>query len=87
MCPRLRRDRLPAGVREVEIRLTPVQEQALRWAATRGVVRRRDLVARCEISAEAARRALLGLERAGVLQREGSGRGTQYVFGPRAPDA
>jgi DNA-binding NtrC family response regulator len=77
--PRLRRDRLPEGVRELGVPLTPVQEQALRLAATRGEVRRRDLVARFEISAEAARRALLGLERARVLQREGSGRGARYV--------
>jgi two-component system nitrogen regulation response regulator GlnG len=78
--PRLRRERLPEGVRALGIRLTPVQEQALRLAATRGEVRRRDLVARGGLSAEAARRALLGLERAGALRREGGGRGTRYVL-------
>jgi DNA-binding NtrC family response regulator len=78
--PRLRRDRLPEGVRELGVRLTPVQEQALRLAATRGEVRRRDLAERCRISAEAARRALLGLERAGALRRAGRGRGARYVL-------
>ena len=78
--PRLRRARLPEGMRELGIRLTPVQEQALRVAATHGEVRRRDLVARCGISPELARRALLGLERADALRREGRGRGARYIL-------
>jgi DNA-binding NtrC family response regulator len=77
---RLRRDRLPAGMRAFGINLTPVQEQALRLASSRGEVRRRDLAARCGISPEAARRALLGLQRAGFVHREGSGRGVRYVL-------
>jgi predicted HTH transcriptional regulator len=77
--PRLRRDRLPEAMRALGIDLTTVQEQALRLALSHGEVRRADLVARCGISREAARRALLGLERAGVVRREGSGRGTRYV--------
>jgi DNA-binding NtrC family response regulator len=79
--PRLRRDRPPA-VRAPGIELTPVQEQALRLASSRGELRRGDLMARCGISRESARKALLGLERAGVVQREGSGRGVRYVLAP-----
>jgi len=79
--PRLRRDRLPAAMQALGIiRLTPVQEQALRLAASRGEVRRGDLAARCGISPEAARRALLGLERAGVVRRVGRGRAARYVL-------
>ena len=77
--PRLRRDRLPAAVRALGTRFTPVQEQALRLASSSGEVRRGDLVARCAISRKSARRALLGLERAGIVRREGSGCGVRYV--------
>jgi hypothetical protein len=42
-------------------------------------VRRADLVARCGISHEIARRALAGLERLGLLRRIGLGRATRYV--------
>ena len=42
----LRRDRVPEAVRALGMRLTPVQEAALRLASGRGGVRRRDLVAR-----------------------------------------
>ena len=77
--PRLRRDRLPAAVRTFGTDFTPVQEQALHLASSRGEVRRRDLAARCGISRESARRALLGLERAGIVRREGSGRAVRYV--------
>jgi len=80
--PRLRRDRLPAAVQALGIECTPVQEQALRLASSRGEVRRGDLMARCGISRELARKALLGLERAGVVRREGSGRGVRYVLAP-----
>jgi len=83
--PRLRRDRLPAAMRALGISLTPVQELALRLALSHGEVRRGDLVARCGISREAARQALLGLERAGAIRREGSGRGARYVPGVPTP--
>ena len=82
--PRLRRDRFPEAVRALGMRLTPVQELALRLASGRGAVRRRDLVARGGISPEVARRALLGLQRAGLVRREGSGRGVRYVLAPPA---
>ncbi len=68
-----------------EIRLTPVQEQALRLASSRGEVRRGDLAARCGISPETARQGLLGLERAGELGRVGSGRAVRYVLISPAP--
>jgi DNA-binding NtrC family response regulator len=84
--PRLRRERVPETARPLGIELTPVQEQALRIASSRGEVRRGDLVARCGISRELARRALLGLERAGAVRREGRGRGVRYVLAPRAGD-
>ena len=83
--PRLRRDRLPEAIRALALRLSPVQEQALQFAFGRREVRRRDLVARCGISPASAQRALSGLERAGVVRREGSGRGARYVLAPRAP--
>jgi DNA-binding NtrC family response regulator len=83
LLPRLRRDRVPAAVRALGIGLTAVQEEALRLALSRGEVRRGDLMARCGISRESARKAMLGLERAGVVRREGSGRGVRYV--PVAP--
>jgi DNA-binding NtrC family response regulator len=77
--PRLRRDRLARAMRALGINVTAVQEQALRLAASHGEVRRGDLAARCGISPKAARRALLGLERAGAIRREGAGRGVRYV--------
>ncbi|MGH2359434.1 MAG: sigma 54-interacting transcriptional regulator [bacterium] len=77
--PRLRRERVPGAMRALGIELTPVQEEALRLASGRGAVRRGDLVARCGISRETARKALLDLERAGALRREGRGRGVLYV--------
>jgi DNA-binding NtrC family response regulator len=78
--PRLRRDQFPEAVRALGMHLTPVQELALRLASSRGAVRRRDLVARGGISPEVARRALLGLERADLVRREGRGRGVRYVL-------
>lgn len=82
--PRLRRGRIPDTVRGFGITLTPVQEHALRLAAARGEVRRRDLMGRCGISPDLTRRALLGLERSGLVQREGRGRGVRYVLAPAA---
>ena len=61
------------------IELTPGREQALRIASSRGEMRRADLVARGGSSLESARKALLGLERAGAVRRDGSGRGVRYV--------
>ncbi len=77
--PRLRRGRLPDAMRPPGIQLTLVQEQALQLRATRGEVRGADLVARCRVSHEVARRALAGLERLGLLRRVGLARATRYV--------
>ena len=85
MLPKLRRGRLPDRVRALDPSWTPVQRQALRLLSTRGEIRRGDLVLRCGVSREVARRALVGLERARVVQREGSGRGTRYVLVAGAP--
>jgi DNA-binding NtrC family response regulator len=84
--PRLRRESLPGAVRGLgpALGLTPVQREALRLVESRGEVRRGDLIARCGVSREAARRALAGLERAGSVRREGSGRGARYVMASRA---
>ena len=77
--PGLRRQPPPETMRALGRRPTLVQEQALRMAASRGQVQRGELAARCQISPEAARRALRALERAGVVRREGAGRGARYV--------
>ena len=42
-------------------------------------MRRADLVARCRVSHELARRALAGLARLGLLRRVGLARATRYV--------
>jgi two-component system response regulator HydG len=68
--------RVPAG----GMPLAAVQRVALDLASSRGEVRRRDVMARCGISREAARRVLVGLERAGVVERAGNGRGSRYVL-------
>jgi DNA-binding NtrC family response regulator len=60
------------------------QREALRIAAKRGEVRRRDLMIRCGISRETARRELVGLVARGLLRRVGGGRGARYVPGPGA---
>jgi len=78
--PSLRRDWRPDAMRARGIRLTPVQEHALRLATTHGHVRRADLVARCAVSPKVARRALRGLEMAGAVRLEGRGRGARYVL-------
>jgi DNA-binding NtrC family response regulator len=64
--------------------LTWSQREALRIVAERREVRRRDVMARCGISRELARRELVRLVRAGLLRRVGSGRGARYVPGPIA---
>jgi len=59
--------------------LTRCQREALRIAAQRGEVRRRDVIVRCQISRESARRELIGLSERGLLVRVGRGRGVRYV--------
>jgi DNA-binding NtrC family response regulator len=83
--PGLRRYQLPLAVGELATGLTMVQQQALLLASSRSGVNRRDLMARCGISQESARRALLGLERTGAVQRNGRGRAVRYVPVSRAP--
>ena len=60
--------------------LTWAQREALRISAEHQEVRRRDLMARCGISREVARRALASLVERGLLQRVGRGRGARYVL-------
>lgn len=58
----------------------PAQE-ALRIAAARGEVRRSDLIARCGISRESARKYFVGLVARKLLRRVGSGgRGVRYTL-------
>jgi hypothetical protein len=78
--PRLRRDRLPEAMRALPLRPSVAQEQALQVAFGGGEVRRRDLVRRFGFPRTAAQRALAGLERAGVIRREGRGRAVRYVL-------
>jgi DNA-binding NtrC family response regulator len=68
----------PRIVESQTVGLTWVQEDALRIAVERGEVRRRDVIIRCGISREAARRQLVGLVERGLLRRIGSGRGARY---------
>jgi DNA-binding NtrC family response regulator len=56
------------------------EQEALRIAAARGGVRRSDLVKRCGISTEAARKYFLGLVERRLLRRVGGGRGVRYVL-------
>jgi two-component system response regulator HydG len=55
------------------------QEEALSIAAAGPGVRRQDLMGRCRISREAARRHLTSLVARGLLRRVGQGRSTRYV--------
>ena len=59
--------------------LSWLQHEVLRIATERREVRRADLVARCRVSHEVARRALAGLARLRLLRRVGLGRATRYV--------
>jgi predicted HTH transcriptional regulator len=59
--------------------LSSLQHEALRIASELREVRRRDLIARCGISREVARRQLASLVRLGLLRPMGSGRGARYV--------
>jgi DNA-binding NtrC family response regulator len=74
--PRLRRDRIARTSGGI---LTSLQDLALRLASSHGAVRRSDLVSQDGVSRESARRALHGLEKVGVVRREGSGRAVRYV--------
>jgi hypothetical protein len=56
-----------------------LQHEVLRIAAERREVRRRDVVARCSVSHEVARRALAGLVDLRLLRRVGLGRASRYV--------
>ncbi len=57
------------------------QQEALRIAAARGEVRRSDLIARCGISTESARKYFVALVERKLLRRVGSGgRGVRYVL-------
>jgi predicted HTH transcriptional regulator len=60
--------------------LSWLQHEALRIVSVRREVRRRDVIARCRISREVARRELAGLVRLGLLRRVGLGRGARYVL-------
>jgi DeoR/GlpR family transcriptional regulator of sugar metabolism len=57
----------------------PRGEAALRLAAARGAVTRRELARACGISLEIARQELLVLTRLGHLRRVGRGRAARYV--------
>lgn len=67
------------GVPAAKEALSWLQEEALRIVSEQREVRRRDIVARCRISREVARRELVGLVRLGLLRRIGLGRGARYV--------
>jgi DNA-binding NtrC family response regulator len=56
-----------------------LQHEVLRIAAEHREVRRRDVVARCRVSHEVARRALAGLVNLRLLRRVGLGRAARYV--------
>jgi DNA-binding NtrC family response regulator len=56
-----------------------LQNEVLRIAAERREVRRRDVVARCRVSYEVARRELARLVQLRLLRRVGLGRATRYV--------
>jgi DNA-binding NtrC family response regulator len=63
------------------------QQEALRIAAARGEVRRSDLITRCGISTESARKYFVGLVERKLLRRVGSGgRGVRYVLVRRRVD-
>ena len=73
---------LTAGVAgpAITATLTRYHAEALSVAAAGGEVRRGDLMARCWISRDRARRTLGSLVERGLLRRLGSGRGAGYVL-------
>ena len=56
-----------------------LQHEVLGIAAERREVRRRDVVARCRVSHEVARRALAGLVDLGFFAHVGLGRASRYL--------
>lgn len=68
----------PPAVEAVQ-ELTWPHREALRIARDRGEVQRGDLIERCRISTEAARRVLVALVRLGLLRRVGGGRAVRYL--------
>ena len=64
--------------------LNRYQAEALRLAAAGGGVRREDVIERCGISRESARRALASLVELRLLRRLGSGQGAWYIL--RTPE-
>lgn len=67
------------GMSAATAALSWLQREALRIVSEQREVRRRDIIARCRISREVARRELAGLVRLGLLRRIGLGRGARYV--------
>jgi DNA-binding NtrC family response regulator len=67
------------GASAAKVALSWLQQEVLRIASGQREVRRRDVIARCRISREVARRALVSLVRLGLLRRIGFGRGARYV--------
>ncbi len=59
--------------------LSRLQYEALRIAAERREVRRRDVIAQCRVSHEVTRRALARLVHLRLLRRVGLGRAARYV--------
>jgi hypothetical protein len=56
------------------------QREAVRIATIRGEIRRADLMTRCGISTESARRDLVALVEREVMKRLGHGRGVRYIL-------
>jgi DNA-binding NtrC family response regulator len=69
----------PEGTSVPNVALSWLQQEVLGIASAQREVRRRDVIARCRISREGARRALVSLVRLGLLRRIGFGRGVRYV--------
>ncbi len=67
--------------------LTWPHREALRIAKQRGEVQRADVMDRCRLSTEAARRVLVTLVERRVLRRVGGGRAVRYVLSSRAGPA
>src|SRR5712691_2562934 len=67
------------GAPAAKAALSWLQHEALGIVSERREVRRRDIIARCRISREVARRELAGLVRLGLLRRVGLGRVARYV--------
>jgi len=70
----------PDGRTDAAAELSWLQHEALRVAAERGELQRREFIARFRVSREVARRALGGLVRLGLLRLTGRGRGARYVL-------